>query len=731
MAVLRVLAMAAVFASTAVAALSPETAVSAVGERVEIPGYYPAVATGGQSCLAVWSVHRALPNSSEFVLTGRRFAADGTPIDPAPFPIMPKISSASRPQMAYGGGRTMIVTLGAGNERYGTEMYVAVVEENRVIRAGFFGYAASDPRVASNGTSFLLTHGTTAVLLDRDGNPRTTASLASATLALASDGTDFLTISATGTQRVTAGGVAAAAVPLDALATTGVRSMALAWDGSRYVAAWFSGPPGDVLSNPIQVMPLGRDGAPLAAMRTVWNYANSAFRPAQLLWNGNSFVLLGSGYDAWMYRIPATLDGALPVSAPSFGFGLAPVGSSWLTVYSYSGPTAIRAQMLGPDLSEDPRSPSAVVSGFAATRQEAPAIAGDVAQRLVVWRESGSAGTAIHAARIGSDGHPLDDQILGPVAGDASPAVASSGNGYLVAWPAGQSIQVRAVGRDGTLGIAFPLVASASVASPSVTWMGTRFFVAWTAYPSAPDAVPPPSAHVFGIRVAADGRPADFAPIQLSSDSGQQLWPDVAWNGRSLQVVWRQTGCGPTSCDGYGIWVQGVNVSASEVVGPRVEFREAAEERPRVAPLGTGFAVVWMNPIPPPGHGFIRAARLDGSGAPLDVQPLDISDRSPVAVTPAIAWNGSQATIAWVREGGDYPFAYDVLGATLAPDGSVGPQFDIAATGEQELSPALAAGDASVGIVYARYAGEPEYGGAERVFFRSSGPALRTRPVRR
>src|SRR5258706_33167 len=129
-------------------------------------------------------------------------------------------------------------------------------------------------------------------------------------------------------------------------------------------------------------------------------------------------------------------------------------------------------------------------------------------------------------------------------------AVASSGNGYLVAWGAADSplltvlndhpmtICIRAVSADG-----IPLQPFATVVGtgqdPSIAWNGHEYLVVWGITSPTTGSLPTPS--VVGIRVREDGTLVDPAPVTLISEVNPFSYlTTCVWSGSQYLVTWNR-----------------------------------------------------------------------------------------------------------------------------------------------------------------------------------------------
>ncbi|HEY3447275.1 MAG TPA: hypothetical protein VGK67_12960, partial [Myxococcales bacterium] len=109
----------------------------------------PKVAFDGSRWLVVWSEYRA--GNRDIFAT--RVERDGTVVDPAGIPISVNSANETDPAVAFGGGR-YLVTYG----RFAPVRLVAtpVLPDGTVLPEKLLGSAATSPKVASDGTSFLV-----------------------------------------------------------------------------------------------------------------------------------------------------------------------------------------------------------------------------------------------------------------------------------------------------------------------------------------------------------------------------------------------------------------------------------------------------------------------------------------------------------------------------------------------------------------------------------------------
>jgi len=143
----------------------------------------------------------------------------------------------------------------------------------------------------------------------------------------------------------------------------------------------------------------------------------------------------------------------------------------------------------------------------------------------------------------------ISQTVIDPEPFRTRTVVASSGNGYLVAWGAvglgsreniftnpPMTIYIRAVGADG-----IPLQQSATAVGkgelPSIAWNGQEYLVVWGITSPTSGSLPTPS--LVGIRVREDGTLIDPVPVTLIAEVNPFSYlASVAWSGSQYLVTW-------------------------------------------------------------------------------------------------------------------------------------------------------------------------------------------------
>lgn len=493
----------------------------------------------------------------------------------------------------------------------------------------------------------------------------------------------------------------------------------VAYGGGHYALASSSGSViRRVIIDPVSLQTTAAE--PIAAANTFG---------ASVLWSGSEFIAYWLPLEsrARLRTLPfsasnlSIVEPATPVTRPASAYypHLATNGRNVLAVWrdtSLDGGGGDVAGVLLDRRAVEPAELPTMISMTAAF-QAYPGIASSESESVVAWHERRPSGGAwqLMAARLTHSGRHLQQPVTIATGADPwpPPTIVYTGETYLVFWSAssGTVLFSRTFGKDGSLGepvhipgATRPYAAAAARGSTLLAFVAANATAAVRLTPGGAviDTVPlvvskgwpseiavgsngkdflvvygqgsdwwqhpsPNMRDVFGVRVSGGGTVLDATPLPIASTPANEAHAAVASDGRDYLVLY----------------------AADSAVAKRVTAEGGLASGTHLPSLGNGRAVAWR------GDEYIVASQTNSQL------------RSEVRLTRL---DRSGTLIEHVDE----PMA--VTGVRASP---------------LAMSPALAAANGTLQIVYVRRASGPEYGDAARVFFRSDAvPAPRRRAVR-
>ncbi|WP_163999301.1 Ig-like domain-containing protein [Pyxidicoccus caerfyrddinensis] len=234
-----------------------------------------------------------------------------------------------------------------------------------------------------------------------------------------------------------------------------------------------------------------------------------------------------------------------------------------------------------------------VLSAPTVRSSSAPSVASNGTDYLVVWntRPGETSLSTISGTRVTSAGAVLDASrltISGPPALVDAPAVASNGTDYLVVWQDyrndNSDIYGARVTSAGAVLEASGFVITTAVDTqrdPAVASNGTDYFVAWGDFrrSSASD--------VYGARVSREGAVLDPSGVAISTAARYQQFPSVASLGAEYVVVWQDHSVSTPNPNIYGARVTNAGAVRAPM-GFVIADTADTEEAPSVAFAGSG-----------------------------------------------------------------------------------------------------------------------------------------------
>lgn len=306
------------------------------------------------------------------------------------------------------------------------------------------------------------------------------------------------------------------------------------------------------------------------------------------------------------------------------------------------------------------------VSGIVPYDQDASSVAFDGTNFLVVWRDMAS-GSSIRGIRVSPGGTIVGDpggfQISTGGFGASQPAVALVGSNYVVVWADTRSgdknIFAALVNTSGTVLTSGILVSGASgeQSSPAIAVAGSLALVVWA------DRRSGSTSDIYGARVNASGSVLDSSGVAISTATGDQTEPTVAFDGTNFGVVWSDSRSGIANRDLYGSIV-----NTSGAVSPSIAIQTSPSSPKRHPALAFGssyYLVAWDDARS--GNLDIYASRLNTSLTRMDT--LSLSTVAGDQSEPAVAWDGSNWLVAW--SDARTPPERDVYGTRVSSSGTV------------------------------------------------------------
>ncbi|MBM3322034.1 hypothetical protein FJY69_00905 [candidate division WOR-3 bacterium] len=640
------------------------------GTIIPAPGSQndPAVSFNGTDWLAVWSDCRSGPGD----VFGARVSRQGVVLDTAGIPISTATDWQRTPVVGFDGSNWLVVWEDRRSGMYEFDIYAA-----RVSRAG--------------------------QVLDPDGIPVATAVHGQGRPAICFNGADWLVawederrgqyLYDVYAARVTPAGVVLDpnGIPISTTDESG-RYPAVSHNGADWLVAW-SDERGGVYEPDIYAARVNPAGAVLepggfrvATATRGQRYPDVGFDGANWLvaWEDErSGQYLYDLYGARVTGTGAVLDpegiaistATGSQSLPSVGFD----GQGWLVVWTdsrggaYAGDIyAARVSPAGVVLD-----PSGLPVSTATERQTCPAVASDGTNSLVVWEDwrwyGGQHWADVYAARITQSGAVLDPEGI-PAATSAydnwTPAAAFDGANYLAVWAdyrngSGYDVYGARLGPDGAVldpeGIAVS-TATGPQEEPDVAFDGDNFLVVWGDRRAA-------ASHVYGARLDKHGTVLDPNGIPIGVARGGQFSPAVACGSASYLVVWED------ARNSY-VNIYGARVSRDgEVLDPGgipISLGSDMRRFPDLTFDGVYWLVVWTDQR---SGSAIYAARVNQAGDVLDPGGIPVSVAANYRWYPTVSFDGTNSLVVWTdwRRTPDTSDTYAArvsrAGAVLDPEG--------------------------------------------------------------
>ncbi|UCG92775.1 MAG: hypothetical protein JSV97_03440, partial [candidate division WOR-3 bacterium] len=269
--------------------------------------------------------------------------------------------------------------------------------------------------------------------------------------------------------------------------------------------------------------------------------------------------------------------------------------------------------------------------------QYEPVVASDGTNSLVAWCDGRRfLGADIYGARLNQAGTVLDPEgivISSSANYQAYSSVAFDGSNYFVAWQDdrnGENFDIYGtrINQSGTVLDPFGILISTAdhhQTKPSVAFDGTNYLVVCEDLRYSPED---PS-DIFGARVSQSGVVLDTLGIPITTASGKQCTPAIAFGSPNYLVVWDDAYESEIYC--ARINQSGIVLDTTAVI---ISTLGSVSRKPSVAFDGTNYFVVWRHGAGSVGNIF--GARINQSGTLIDTNNIAISTAAGIQDAPSV-----------------------------------------------------------------------------------------------
>lgn len=332
---------------------------------------------------------------------------------------------------------------------------------------------------------------------------------------------------------------------------------AVAFSGSRYVAVWTDMRSGMYCLYAARITRLGSVMDPQGVLIACG--ARDIYEPA-IAWNGTNFLVVwtegreslgdikGMRLDVNLTKLDAA---PLPICTATFGQNQPAVGwngSYYLVTWTdsrYAEAPDYANDIFGARVGSD-GAIYAISSGINLSTgdQRRSCVTSNGSDFLVAWEDTRSGTTSIYCTRVTSAGSvvsPAGLQVSSFASEKVSPAAAYDGANYLVVWSDGRAGFYRDIYGARLSPLAARLdandiavsTASGDQVVPSVAWNGDNYYVTWQDERNAATT----SSDIYMARVSQFGSIIDPNGVFVTSDINAELGPLVIASGADLGTV--------------------------------------------------------------------------------------------------------------------------------------------------------------------------------------------------
>ncbi len=569
---------------------------------------YPAVGFDGTSYLVVWGY---APESGQYDIYGMRVSKQGALLDAEPFVISDATGSQMSPSIAFDGTNYLVVwydSRGGSYDIYGSR----VAQDGTVLNTAGIAISTAtenqmNPDVSFDGTNYLV------VWED--------------------ERTDTLDIYAS---RIAQNGIVLDPAGIEISGATDEQNRpSIDFDGTNYLVVWDdhrTGSEYDIYGTRVDTggNVLNPAGIAISTAADDQNLPTVSF-------DGTNYLVVwhdrrnGSTYDIYGARVNQSgavqeTEGIIisDLDVSQISPEVISYSNQWLTVWrdrrngNYNDIYGSRISASGIVTDED-----GILIGSSVPAQSKPAVAFDGTNYLVVWQEDRGGGPPfdIYGMRVTPGGYYLDT--------DPIPISTVSGS---------QEYPAVAFDNDST------------------------FLVVWQDDRSGSDY------DIYGARVSTSGNVLDPPGIAISTATGRQRFPSVAFDGTNFLVVWADERSSVSTDDIYGTIVQ-PNGNVLSPLGNVIADDDYWQDNPSVAFDGTNYLVVWWDYGSGSFETDIYGVRVNQTGNPIDASSIAISTADNEQLFPVVAFDGTNYLVVWFDKRNSN--ASDIYGSRVAQNGTV------------------------------------------------------------
>jgi hypothetical protein len=480
---------------------------------------------------------------------------------------------------------------------------------------------------------------------------------------------------------------------------TSTPSVAAAWNGSRFLVAARDGV-GHVRVDTVSTIGLVTPGTEWAPGTRLYSESSgpavaSAGSTSLVVYEDereNDVVLRAQRFGA----TGAPLGGALTLATGAGPFHAAAAGSGGSFLVSWDAATDVKARTVS---AAGVLGTTRTLVGGAGTQQGASLVTAPNGGWQAVWTDGRNGATDVFGTLVDATGvavTPGGRALAGGAGDQFAPQVAAGPDGsrffvYLTGDLETGDFEafMRSLSAQGAPAGAAVKVGRVPVPQTATDVAGgsDRFLAVWQ------EARQTGNTNLYGQRFDASGQPIGAA-ITISSAAGDQFNPTVAWGGSTWLVTWTDRRSG-------GRDVYGTTVSPSGVVAPSAGFPISTatgdQQSPAVAFDGTNFVVAWNDGRN--GNQDIFATRVRPDRTVLDPNGIAVKVGPGAQRAPTVGAAKGVSLIGWLGPVNVEQRLLRSNGTFVGPAATVGP-YSTLYTGGHHHELAAAGSPSNLALVY-------------------------------